>query len=292
MYLHRTMKRCWTEAGEQFPVLLLTGPRQVGKTTLLQHLCGEERRYVTLDDPSLRVLANEDPALFLQRFEPPRSDRRDPVCPAAATADQDGGSMRAAKPGMFWLTGSQQVPDDEGRLGDAGRPSGDPELAGASRAVNAIGWNSTFPPFLPTREIIEQRGSVFGQVGPEERLQGHLAGIVSIADSRPCQGPRPVLQLVSSDLPPAGCEGPRAGRQRGRLRAIPPGLCSPHGADAQSDGSGPRCRYRRQHGQELAVDSPGEFPDPPSPAVLHQPDQAAGSRRPSSISWTRACAPI
>ena len=73
MYLNRTMKSCWTEAGEQFPVLLLTGPRQVGKTTLLQHLCGKQRRYVTLDDPTLRSLAIEDPALFLHRFSAPMS---------------------------------------------------------------------------------------------------------------------------------------------------------------------------------------------------------------------------
>jgi len=71
MYYPRAMNRCWLEASEQFPVVLLTGPRQVGKTTLLQHLCEPNRKYVTLDDPNLRALAQEDPGLFLQRFEPP-----------------------------------------------------------------------------------------------------------------------------------------------------------------------------------------------------------------------------
>ena len=70
-YHPRATRDSWQQASEQFPVLLLTGPRQVGKTTFLQRICGKNRRYVTLDDPTLRTLAIEDPALLLQRFEPP-----------------------------------------------------------------------------------------------------------------------------------------------------------------------------------------------------------------------------
>ncbi len=68
MYYARTAEAAWMEASGQFPVLLLTGPRQVGKTTLLLRVKEEDRRYVTLDDPALRTLATEDPALFPQRF--------------------------------------------------------------------------------------------------------------------------------------------------------------------------------------------------------------------------------
>ena len=71
MYYARAAGEAWIEASDQFLVLLVTGPRQVGKTTFLQHVKEDGRRYVTLDDPALRTLAAEDPALFLQRFSPP-----------------------------------------------------------------------------------------------------------------------------------------------------------------------------------------------------------------------------
>lgn len=52
-------------------MLIVTGPRQVGKTTLLKHIAEQGRGYVTLDDPLLRQLAVDEPALFLERFEVP-----------------------------------------------------------------------------------------------------------------------------------------------------------------------------------------------------------------------------
>ncbi|MDA8117418.1 MAG: AAA family ATPase, partial [Actinomycetota bacterium] len=71
MYLPRTLEGYLRKASHQLPVLLVTGPRQVGKTTLLRHLCTKGRRYVTLDDPLALRLAREDPALFFQTFPPP-----------------------------------------------------------------------------------------------------------------------------------------------------------------------------------------------------------------------------
>lgn len=70
-YLPRTLESFFRKADSQFPVLLVTGARQVGKTTFVQHARDEARTYVTLDDPTLRGLAKEEPSLFLQRFQPP-----------------------------------------------------------------------------------------------------------------------------------------------------------------------------------------------------------------------------
>ncbi len=56
---------------KSFPVLLITGPRQIGKTTLLKAMASPDCQYVTLDDFDARALSNQDPALFLQRYSPP-----------------------------------------------------------------------------------------------------------------------------------------------------------------------------------------------------------------------------
>ena len=50
---------------------MVTGPRQVGKTTTLRRLAENPRHYVSLDNPDARLLANTEPGLFLQRYEPP-----------------------------------------------------------------------------------------------------------------------------------------------------------------------------------------------------------------------------
>ena len=60
------------EISEDYSCLLLIGPRQVGKTTMLEHLMeGTERQKVTLDDAENRRLAQNDPALFLEMHPAP-----------------------------------------------------------------------------------------------------------------------------------------------------------------------------------------------------------------------------
>ena len=64
--LKRTLERVLKGVSNTFPVLLLTGPRQIGKTTLLEGLKSKKRTYITLDDLEQRELAKKDPSLFLQ----------------------------------------------------------------------------------------------------------------------------------------------------------------------------------------------------------------------------------
>ncbi len=67
--IKRTLGKAILEASASFKVVLLTGPRQVGKTTLLQDVQKGERSYVTLDDLNMRRAAQQDPASFLDRLQ-------------------------------------------------------------------------------------------------------------------------------------------------------------------------------------------------------------------------------
>lgn len=106
MYINRTAEKTVMNISNTFPVLLLTGPRQVGKTTMLKKLAGDDRNYVSLDDPMVRELATTDPALFLQRYTPPLLIDEIQYAPQLLSyikiiVDREG------EKGRFWLTGSQ-----------------------------------------------------------------------------------------------------------------------------------------------------------------------------------------
>lgn len=155
IYLPRTLEAFFKKADRQFPVLLLTGPRQVGKTTFLQHVSGEERVYVSLDDPMVRNLAKEDPGLFLQRFKSPVLIDEIQYAPELLPfikVEVD----RERKPGMFWLTGSQQFHLMEGVSESLAGRVGVVNLLGLSRG-ELIGKPEEAKPFLPTDNIIKNR---------------------------------------------------------------------------------------------------------------------------------------
>ncbi len=106
MYINRAIEDTVLKTSRTFPVLLVTGPRQVGKTTLLKKMADTSRRYVTLDDPDIRHLAKSDPALFMQRFTPPvlidEIQYAPEILPYIKMSVDDSGHD-----GDFWLTGSQ-----------------------------------------------------------------------------------------------------------------------------------------------------------------------------------------
>ena len=107
MYINRALEKRILDASEQFRALIITGPRQVGKTTLLKHLAGDSREYVTLDDPVERELAVSEPALFMQRHQPPVIIDEIQYAPNLLPYIKMHVDTHQNK-GDFWLTGSQK----------------------------------------------------------------------------------------------------------------------------------------------------------------------------------------
>ncbi|MBQ7646071.1 MAG: ATP-binding protein [Clostridia bacterium] len=125
-YIKRALEKRIIEISSEYACILLTGPRQVGKSTMLEHLMkGSDRKKVTLDDVSERKLAKTDPALFLEVHPAPLLIDEVQYAPELFSYIKikvDEG----AKPGDYWLTGSQMF-----RLMDLAKES----LAGRAAIV-------------------------------------------------------------------------------------------------------------------------------------------------------------
>lgn len=109
MYIKRAIEKRITELAAHFPVVMVCGPRQVGKTTVLKEITSRlpnEYNYVTLDYPQLRMLAKNDPELFLQQYQPPLIIDEIQYAPELLPyikirVDENN------KSGQYFLTGSQ-----------------------------------------------------------------------------------------------------------------------------------------------------------------------------------------
>lgn len=107
MIKERTLKQPLSRAAKAFKVILLTGMRQVGKTTLLKSLATPERRYVSLDNHDDLRLAREDPKMFFQLHRPPLIIDEVQYAPELFPCIKmlvDDSDER----GRIWMTGSQQ----------------------------------------------------------------------------------------------------------------------------------------------------------------------------------------
>lgn len=107
MYYQRTLSSVIEKATKSFKVVLITGPRQVGKSTLFEKLMESGRTKVSLDDFDVLTLAKQDPNLFFQTYKPPLLI--DEVQKAPELLVQIKKIVDATdEKGLFWLTGSQK----------------------------------------------------------------------------------------------------------------------------------------------------------------------------------------
>lgn len=149
----RTLSQTIHRVSERFPVLMVTGPRQVGKTTLLTMCAESSRAYVTLDDLEMRRLAQQDPALFLQTWPAPVTIDEIQYAPQLFSAIKMAVD-RDPRNGLYWLTGSQKFHLMQGLTESLAGRVAIVDLLGLSQA-ELQGRALAQRPFVPSAEWIE-----------------------------------------------------------------------------------------------------------------------------------------
>jgi hypothetical protein len=152
MYIPRELTKAFIRALKSFPSVLVTGPRQSGKTTFVQHVL-EGSAYVTFDDPLNRDFASKDPKGFLDQFDG-RTAVLDEIQYVPGLFQYIKMKIdKDRRPGLWVLTGSQQF----GLMKDvtetlAGRiallelaPLSLRETEGREPGLDGILWNGLFP---------------------------------------------------------------------------------------------------------------------------------------------------
>ena len=152
-YRQRSLAKVINDVSSSFPVLLLTGSRQIGKTTLLESCAGKNRAYVTLDDWDERVLAKNDPSLFLQEHKPPIIiDEIQYETELFSYIKMHVDKNR--NPGDFWLTGSQKFQLMQGITESlAGRVAVLDMLGLSAKEISGQAYRSK--PFIPNQEWMD-----------------------------------------------------------------------------------------------------------------------------------------
>ena len=155
VYIKRTLEKIVLEVNKDYSCLLLVGPRQVGKTTMLEHLMeGTDRTKITLDDVENRRLAKRDPELFLEMHPAPILIDEVQYAPELFSYIKIKIDKGAAS-GSYWLTGSQSFQLIElAQESLAGRIA---ILHMSSLSQSELYGSSEAEPFLLTIEKLNER---------------------------------------------------------------------------------------------------------------------------------------
>ena len=158
MYIERTLSKTILKANQSFKVLLLTGPRQIGKTTLLETLQKDSRSYVSLDALDVRAAAKEDPAGFIDNLSLPVLIDEVQYAPELFSYIKMAVDQDKSKTGQFWMTGSQQF----SMMKDVSESLAGRVVILSMRGISLaeeMGRPDT-PPFIPTQEALKHRHKI------------------------------------------------------------------------------------------------------------------------------------
>lgn len=108
-YIPRSLEPVLTRAAKEFPVIVLTGPRQSGKTTLLKRLFGEKCRYISMELPDVQITASSDPRGFLDMNHSPVIFDEIQYVPNLLPYIKERVDEQRYKTGQYFLTGSQNL---------------------------------------------------------------------------------------------------------------------------------------------------------------------------------------
>lgn len=178
-FIVRDLKERIAAMSREYSCLLVSGPRQVGKTTLLRSI-EPDRAYVTLDDLEERRLAKTEPATFLALHQPPVLIDEAQYAPELFSYIKMAVDQGAA-PGAFWLTGSQAFHLMElAQESLAGRTALFHLPALSQHEIYGSGENTVFSTNLASLQARAKCGTETDLAGVYERIwRGSMPGLLS-----------------------------------------------------------------------------------------------------------------